>query len=202
MRSEHFITQEFRLHTRLLIVAASVAAAAGAGSIAAARPAPVMFTLTSPTIMEGGTMGMDHVFNSFGCTGKNISPALSWSGAPEGTRSFAITVYDPDAPTGSGWWHWTVANIPASVTSLAAGAGSTTSALPKGAVEGRTDFGKPGYGGPCPPKGDKPHRYVFTVFALKVERLALSGEASGAMFGYNLYGNMLAKASLTALLGR
>ena len=176
---------------------------AGIVSIAATRTAPVPgFTLTSPTLKDGGTMGMDHVFNAFGCTGRNISPALSWSGAPEGTKSYAITVYDPDAPTGSGWWHWTVANIPASVTSLAAGAGSTKPAIPKGAVEGRTDFGKPGYGGACPPKGDKPHRYIFTVFALKVEKLELGSEASGAMFGYNLNGNMIEKASLTATFGR
>ena len=159
-------------------------------------------TLTSPTLKEGSTIGMDHVFGGFGCTGKNISPALSWSGAPEGTKSFAITVYDPDAPTGSGWWHWTVVNIPATVTALAAGAGSTKPALPKGAIEGRTDFGKPGYGGPCPPKGDKPHRYVFTVFALSVEKLDLTGEASGAMVGFNLHGSTLATASFTAMFGR
>ena len=115
---------------------------------------------------------------------------------------FAITVYDPDAPTGSGWWHWTVVNIPATVTSLAAGASSAASALPKGAVQGRTDFGKPGYGGPCPPKGDRPHKYVFTVWALKVDKLDLNGEASGAMVGYNLNGNKLATATFTARYGR
>ncbi len=163
---------------------------------------PVIFTLTSPTLKDGATIGMDAVFNGFGCTGKNISPALTWAGAPEGTKSFAITVYDPDAPTGSGWWHWTVVNIPANVTSLAAGAGSTKPALPAGAVQGRTDFGKPGFGGPCPPAGDKPHHYVFTVWALKVEKLDLNGEASGAMVGYNLNGNKLATASFTALFGR
>ena len=187
---------------RRSLIAAAVVAAAGVGSVAAMRPAPVGFMLASPTLKEGGTIGMDHVFGGFGCTGKNISPALSWSGAPEGTKSYAITVFDPDAPTGSGWWHWTVANIPVSVTSLAAGAGSTSPALPKAAVQGRTDYGKPGYGGPCPPKGDKPHRYIFTVFALKVDKLDLSGEASGAMYGYNLNGNMLGKASMTALFGR
>ena len=185
---------------------AVAAVAATLGSIAAmphrATPAPVIFTLTSPTLKDGATIGMDHVFSSFGCTGKNISPALTWAGAPEGTKSFAITVYDPDAPTGSGWWHWTVVNIPANVTSLPAGAGSTKPALPKGAVEGRTDFGKPGYGGPCPPVGSKPHHYVFTVWALKTDKLDLNGEASGALVGYNLNGNKLATASFTALFGR
>ena len=183
---------------------AAALALATVGGIAATRVpvAPVLFTLTSPGLVNGATMGNDAVFNGFGCTGKNISPALTWSGAPEGTRSFAITVYDPDAPTGSGWWHWTVVNIPATVTSLAAGASSAASALPKGAVQGRTDFGKPGYGGPCPPKGDRPHKYVFTVWALKVDKLDLNGEASGAMVGYNLNGNKLATATFTARYGR
>ena len=177
------------------------------GSIAAMTrsadsPSVPGFTLTSPTITDGGTIGMEHVFGGFGCTGMNISPALAWSGAPAGTKSFAVTVYDPDAPTGSGWWHWTVVNIPASVTSLAAGAGSTSPALPKGAVEGRTDYGTPGYGGPCPPKGDKPHRYVFTVFALRVDTIDVNGEASGAMVGYNLNANKIATTSFTAMFGR
>ena len=191
------------MHTRRTLLALAVATAA-LGSLAATRaPAtPVVFTLSSPTLKDGATIGMDAVFNGFGCTGKNISPALTWAGAPAGTKSFAITVYDPDAPTGSGWWHWTVVNIPANVTSLAAGAGSTKPSLPTGAVQGRTDFGKPGFGGPCPPVGDKPHHYVFTVWALKVEKLDLNGEASGAMVGYNLNGNKLGTASFTALFGR
>ena len=114
-----------------------------------------------------------------------------------------MTVYDPDAPTGSGWWHWTVVNIPSSVKSLPAGAGSTAPAgMPAGAVQGRTDFGKPGWGGPCPPAGDKPHHYIFTVWALKSERLDLNGEASGAMVGFNLGGNSLGKTTLTAMFGR
>src|SRR3954462_7984376 len=108
------------------------------------------FKLTSNTIKNGGKIGMDQVFNSFGCSGKNISPDLKWSGAPKGTQAFAITMYDPDAPTGSGWWHWVVVNLPADTTSLPADAGSGKG-LPSGAVQTRTDFGKPGYGGPCPP---------------------------------------------------
>ena len=128
---------------------------------------------------------------------------LSWSGAPAGTKSLALTVYDPDAPTGSGWWHWTVVNIPATARSLPAGAGSSAPAgLPKGAVQGRTDFGKPGWGGPCPPAGDKPHRYVFTLWALKVDKLDLNAESSGAMVGFNLHANALGTATLTPVFGR
>jgi Raf kinase inhibitor-like YbhB/YbcL family protein len=161
------------------------------------------FTLTSATLKDGATMGMDHVFNGMGCTGKNVSPALKWTGAPAGTKSFALTVYDPDAPTGSGWWHWTVVNIPATVTSLPAGAGGTAPAgLPAGAVQGRTDFGKPGWGGACPPPGDKPHHYLLTVWALKVDKLDLNGESGGAMVGYNVRANSLGSATLTALYGR
>ena len=112
------------------------------------------FQLTSPDIASGRTMALAQVFNSFGCSGQNISPALSWSHAPAGTQSFALLVHDPDAPTGSGWWHWLVYNIPASATSLSAGAGNDSGKLlPEGAVQGRTDFGNHSYGGPCPPPG-------------------------------------------------
>lgn len=160
------------------------------------------FQLKSPTIAAGSTISMMHVFNSFGCTGKNISPALEWSGAPKGTKSFAISIYDPDAPTGSGWWHWVVFNIPANVTKLPANAGSPEAKLmPAGAVQSRTDFGKTGYGGPCPPAGDKPHHYNIRVFALK-ETLPLDAEASGAMVGFYIHSNVLAEAKLTATFGR
>ncbi|MCC6208460.1 MAG: YbhB/YbcL family Raf kinase inhibitor-like protein [Gammaproteobacteria bacterium] len=161
------------------------------------------FTLSSPTIPEGGTLTMDQVFNGFGCTGNNVSPALEWRGAPEGTKSFAITVYDPDAPTGSGWWHWVVYDIPAAVTALPAGAGGADVAmLPSGAVQGRTDFGAAGFGGACPPPGDKPHRYIFTVHALKVEKLDVPADATAALVGYMLNANLLGKASFTATYGR
>jgi len=112
-----------------------------------------------------------------GCNGQNISPALNWSNAPAGTKSFAVTAYDPDAPTGSGWWHWVMYNIPADATGLVAGAGNGRNA-PRGSQEGRTDFGSKGYGGPCPPAGDKPHHYHFTVFALKVDKLDVPGDAT------------------------
>ena len=157
------------------------------------------FTLISPTIKPNAVLSIDQVFNGFGCTGKNISPALKWSGEPAKTKSFAVTVYDPDAPTGSGWWHWVVYNIPADVHELAEGAGDASGKrLPPGAVQGRTDFGTAGFGGACPPEGDKPHRYIFQVYALKVEKLDLPAEASAAMVGFMLNANKLAVAKFTA----
>ncbi|MDR3640576.1 MAG: kinase inhibitor [Humidesulfovibrio sp.] len=159
------------------------------------------FTLSSPDLREGGGIAAAQVYGGFGCSGGNVSPALSWSNPPAGTKSFALTVYDPDAPTGSGWWHWVVFNIPASARALAAGAGSGKAALPAGSVQSRTDFGAPGYGGPCPPPG-KPHRYVFTLRALDVDRLDLAENSSGALVGFNLNAHTLAKASLTAHYGR
>ncbi len=161
------------------------------------------FRLTSPTLKDRGTIGNEHVFNGFGCSGSNVSPELRWERPPKGTKSFAVTVYDPDAPTGSGWWHWVIFNIPPSVTSLPAGAGKPDGgSAPQGAVQSMTDFGQPGYGGPCPPSGDKPHRYVFTVFALKADQLPLKSDASGAMVGFYLNQNALRKASFMAKYGR
>ncbi|MDP2117671.1 MAG: YbhB/YbcL family Raf kinase inhibitor-like protein [Brevundimonas sp.] len=150
------------------------------------------FTVTSNGFTDGGVLP-DAQVQAKG----NRSPHLSWSGAPEGTRSFAVTCYDPDAPTGSGFWHWTVANIPADVTELAEGA--SPDGLPKGAVEGRTDFGEPGYGGAAPPPGHGPHRYIFTVFAVDTERLDVTPKNSGAVFGFNLHFHTLAKASITGV---
>lgn len=161
------------------------------------------FVLTSPDIAEGATISTRFVFNSFGCTGDNISPELRWRGAPAGTKSYAVTVYDPDAPTGSGWWHWVVFNLPASTKSLPVGAGDGSgSKLPPGTVESRTDFGKPGWGGPCPPQGDKPHRYIFTVHALSVERIDVPDDAPAALTGFMVNAHTLAKASFTATYGR
>lgn len=161
------------------------------------------FTLASPTIKPGSTLTQEQVFSGFGCTGKNVSPALKWSGAPEGTKSYAVTVYDPDAPTGSGWWHWVVYNLPASVTELGAGAGDASGAnLPKGAAQGRTDFGSAAFGGACPPPGDKPHRYIFTVHALKVDKIEPPADATAALIGFLINANRLGKASFTAKYGR
>jgi len=161
------------------------------------------FVLTSNEFAPNGTIRMEQVFGGFGCTGSNISPSLAWSGAPAGTKSFALLVHDPDAPTGgAGWWHWLVINIPANISSLAKNAGSSDgSNLPSGAIQVVTDFGGPGWGGPCPPVGDKPHRYNFTVYALGVDRLDVSG-ASASLVGYMVNGNALGKATLTGMFGR
>ena len=160
------------------------------------------FTLSAPAIKPGSMLTEAQVFKGFGCEGKNISPALKWSGAPKGTLSFAVTVYDPDAPTGSGWWHWLVINLPADSTGLAEGAGSAGGKLPAGAVQGRTDFGAPGFGGACPPQGDKPHRYIFTVCALKTEKIDVPADASAALIGFMLNANKLGSATFTAKYGR
>ena len=160
------------------------------------------FTLTSPDFASGGKIAAAQVFNGFGCQGGNLSPALSWSNAPTGTQSFALLVHDPDAPTGSGWWHWLIYNIPANVTSLAAGAGDPKkSLLPAGALQGRTDFGTQGYGGPCPPPG-KPHHYFFRLYALKVARLELPQDATAAFIGFSVHAQSLASAELVGLYGR
>ena len=127
---------------------------------------------------------------------------MSWSGAPEGTKSFALTCFDPDAPTGSGFWHWVAVNIPADVTSLALGAGSGDGAMPDGALQTRTDFGAPGYGGPCPPEGDHPHRYLFTLHAVGLESLPVEADTSAAVVGFMLNFNTLAKATLMGLYKR
>jgi hypothetical protein len=162
-------------------------------------------TVTSAEIKEGATIANDQVYKGFGCTGGNISPSLSWSGAPSGTKSFAVTMYDPDAPTGSGWWHWVVFNISPATTSLPKGAGDVKKTLmPKGAIQSRTDFGTTGYGGPCPPPGDKPHHYQITVFAVDVDKLpdAKNAAATAALVGFDLKFHALAKATLTGLYGR
>ena len=161
------------------------------------------FNLSSPDIKAGSLMDKKFEFNGFGCAGENMSPALNWSGAPAGTKSFAVTVYDPDAPTGSGWWHWSVINVPASVTELKSNAGAVGGAnLPQGASHVRIDYGVAGWGGTCPPQGDKPHRYIFTVHALKIEKLEIPADATAALAGYMVNGNSIAKASFTANYAR
>jgi len=160
------------------------------------------FKVKSPDLKPNGKMAEEQVFNGFGCQGKNISPTLEWSGAPPGTKSFAVTVYDPDAPTGSGWWHWVIFNLPADTKGLAKNAGDPQANLaPQGSVQSRTDYGKPGYGGPCPPPG-KPHRYQFTVFALKTDKLQLDENSPGAMVGFYLNQNVIQKATVTATYSR
>lgn len=181
---------KFTLLTVGMLGAASLVQAAG-------------FQLTSPDIKAGAMIPKSFEFNGFGCSGENKSPALKWSGAPKGTKSFAVTVYDPDAPTGSGWWHWMVINIPADVTELKPDAGAVGGAnLPQGASHARIDYGVAGWGGVCPPQGDKPHRYIFTVYALKVDKLDVPPDATAALTGFMINGNSLGKASFTARYAR
>ena len=140
------------------------------------------FTIISNSFKDGDYLSKDFILSAdfgFGCAGDNKSPHLKWSDAPAGTKSFAVTCYDPDAPTGSGFWHWLVVNIPANVNELAEGAGSAGGKLPTGAMQTRTDFGAPGYGGPCPPAGDHPHRYLFTVFAVEGRQARRKGQHIG-----------------------
>jgi len=171
-------------------------------ALAAPAFAAGKFTLTSADVKPNQPLSDQQVYAGFGCTGANVSPQLSWANAPKETKSFVVTIYDPDAPTGSGWWHWVVFNIPAAATELAQGAGSGKAALPDGAVQGRTDYGAPGFGGACPPPGDKPHRYVFTVWALKVEKLDLTPDASAALVGYMTRANSLGSATFAATYAR
>ena len=161
------------------------------------------FTLTSPDIADGSTIAQSFEFDGFGCSGRNQSPVLRWSGAPEGTMGFAVNVYDPDAPTGSGFWHWYVIDLPASVSELPANAGAKGGAhLPAGARQIRNDYGQYAWGGMCPPPGDKPHRYIFTVHALSVERIDVPDDAPAALAGFMVNAHTLAKASFTATYGR
>ena len=152
------------------------------------------FTVSVPSA-KNGMFGNGQVLNGFGCSGGNISPEIVWQNPPEGTKSFALTIYDPDAPTGSGWWHWVVTDISADTRRIATGS------VPNGAQESATDFGKPGYGGPCPPAGTT-HRYVVTVTALKTEKLGISPSASGAMAGFMINMNAITKASAIIKYGR
>ncbi|MCJ0765101.1 YbhB/YbcL family Raf kinase inhibitor-like protein [Variovorax terrae] len=156
------------------------------------------FELGSRAIQQGGAIGAAHYWNNFGCSGGNVMPDLAWQGAPADTRSFAVTFYDKDAPTGSGFWHWVVYDIPADTRALAGGVNGGP--LPSGAVEGHTDLGKPGYLGPCPPVG-RQHTYVYTVHALKVDKLPVDKAATPALVGFLLWQNTLDKTSLSVLAG-
>ncbi|PDT86335.1 YbhB/YbcL family Raf kinase inhibitor-like protein [Sinorhizobium sp. BJ1] len=164
-------------------------------SFIGATAAHAEMKLASSDLAAGKSMADMQVFNGFGCSGKNVSPELKWSGTPSGTKSFAIMAYDPDAPTGSGWWHWTVFNLPADATEIATGA-SGEGKLPSGAIEGRTDFGSSGYGGACPPEGHGPHRYQFTVYALSLDKLPLDKDAPAAMVGFFVRANALDQATI------
>ena len=166
-------------------------------ALAFAASSSYALELSSPEITDGKQLSSAQEYSGFGCQGGNRSPALSWKEVPAGTQSFALTVYDPDAPTGSGWWHWIVYDIPATVRALPAGVGTESMPADMG-KQARNDFGSHAFGGACPPSGDKPHRYVFTVYALKVPALNVPADASAALIGFTLKANAVASATLTA----
>jgi Raf kinase inhibitor-like YbhB/YbcL family protein len=157
------------------------------------------FTVVSTDCTDGETLPMPHVSGVMGAGGEDRSPQLSWSGFPDGTRSFAVTVYDPDAPTASGFWHWAVANLPASVTELPSGAGSEGGSLPEGAVQLRNDAGFAGYLGAAPPAGHGPHRYFVVVHAVDTDRLDVNADTTPAILGFNLSFHTLARATMVLI---
>ncbi|MGQ4598939.1 YbhB/YbcL family Raf kinase inhibitor-like protein [Nocardia sp. R6R-6] len=163
-----------------------------------ALPQVPSFTLTSTDVTDGRPLNNDQVSGVFGAGGKDISPQLSWSGVPAETKSFAVTVFDPDAPTASGFWHWAVADIPGTVSSLPSGAGSGEEggALPAGAITLRNDGGFRGFVGAGPPPGHGPHRYFVVVHAVDVDSLGIDENATPAYLGFNLFAHTLARATL------
>jgi Raf kinase inhibitor-like YbhB/YbcL family protein len=205
------------MNPQKLLAAATLAALSLAipGCHHADAQTPV-FTLSSPDL-AGGTFATKYILNGFGCTGGNVSPALMWSNVPAGTKSLHIQVHDPDAPTGSGFWHWAIYNIPPTTMSLAQGAGNSPATLPAGAYGGNTDFldtgatgGNGNYGGPCPPAGDTPHHYNFTIYALSVDQVEVAGgipkTGTAGLFSFVINKGvgpaLLGKATFTATYGR
>jgi Raf kinase inhibitor-like YbhB/YbcL family protein len=214
-------TMNYKLLAVSAVLAVSAASISGCGGSDAQAQAPV-FTMSSPDLASG-TFANQFILNGFGCTGQNVSPALQWSNIPAGTQSLSLQVFDPDAPSGSGFWHWGLYNIPPTVTALAQGAGNSLATLPTGATGGNTDFFDTGatgvngnagvngtYGGPCPPVGDAPHRYIFTLFALSVPNLeAAAGippTGTAGLHGFALNKGigaaLIGKATFTATFGR
>jgi hypothetical protein len=174
-------------------------------SVLAAPVAHAQMAVTSAEIAEGSVAAKEQVANVFGCKGDNVSPSLKWTGAPEGTKSFAINLYDPDAPTGSGFWHWVVFNIPVSTTSLAKNAGDVKKKLmPKGAIQARNDYGFWGYGGMCPPEDKSTHHYKLTVYAVDEDKLQFAKDkaAPAPVVGFELHYHSKAKAELNWTFSR
>ncbi len=172
-------------------------------ALTAAAQADEEFKLESPDVGPDKEFSQDFAYDAFGCTGSNQSFALSWSGAPVGTQSFAVTTFDSDAQRGKGFWHWFVINIPASVTALPRDAGNRNNAkIPAGARQLITNFNKTGYGGSCPPRGDRPHNYVVTVYALKSRKLQLPADALASEALPIVEADALGKATLSYQYGR
>lgn len=193
----------FSLHRRVpAAVAAGLLAAAAVATASARVTAPIV--VTSPAFREGGTIPDWAAFRGCAAAAENRSPALAWRGFPSSTKSFALTVFDPDAPTGRGFYHWLLIDIPPGVARLKAGAGNPAGpAAVKGAVYGHVDFGFEHYGGPCPPPGDHPHHYLFTVSALDLAKLPhLSAQSTGAQVEAAMRGHVLARGTLTGRFGR
>ncbi|SMC20782.1 hypothetical protein SAMN02745857_01046 [Andreprevotia lacus DSM 23236] len=183
------------------LVSSLLCSAAFGLSLAAAHAAE--FSVTSTDVPAGSKLGQKQVAYGDGCRGQNLSPDLGWQNAPAGTKSFAVVVHDPDAPMQGGWWHWVVYNLPASVSSLKSGAGDYQgNGLPPGAVQGKTSAGSQYWGGACPPAGDKPHRYNFTIYALKVEQLAAKPDDSPERLSKAIAQQALASATFTATYAR
>ncbi len=187
-----------------LVAALAVSFSSGADAAKRSKQAKVpRLKVTSQQITRRGMIADEQVANVFGCKGGNVSPEIKRTPGPAGTKSYAVTIYDPDAPTGSGFWHWVVFNIPATATELPKNAGDLKANLaPPGTVQSRTDFGMPGYGGPCPPPGDRPHRYHITVFAVDVDHLDGDQNIAAAVVGFQLHFHTLAKGQLIGLYGR
>jgi Raf kinase inhibitor-like YbhB/YbcL family protein len=187
---------------RILLLSIVVTGFAGVSYAEAPKNEVATFKLESSTFKDGEFLPLKTAFDKFDCGGQNVLPQLKWTGAPAGTKSFVITVYDPDAPTISGFWHWGLYNIPANITELDESANST-GGFPAGVSEIFTDYGFNGYGGSCPPVGDKPHRYHFTIYALDVEKLELDpAKTTGAFLMFNVRSHTLAKAQITGLYER
>ena len=160
------------------------------------------FTLTSNDVADGEMLSQPHVSGAFGAGGEDVSPHLAWSGFPAETKSFVVTCLDPDAPTGSGFWHWAIANIPASVTELPTGAGSPGAELPAGAVQLAGDAGAPQYIGAAPPPGHGPHRYIFAVHAVSEESLPVDENCRPALLGFHMLGTTLARGTIAPVYER
>jgi Raf kinase inhibitor-like YbhB/YbcL family protein len=164
-------------------------------------PAVPSFDLTSDDVSDGASLPAAHAYEGAADGARNASPQLSWSGYPDGTKSFVVTCYDPDAPTPSGFWHWCLVNVPGDVTSLPTGAGDGSD-LPAGAFHVRNDYGSKDYGGAQPPEGDRPHRYYFVVHAVDTDALDVDDQVSPAVVSFNLVFHTLARAQLVATFQR